>query len=602
MSDRVIDQDWWGNPAIVPCKQVTRDVFRVFVIALIVRLLFLVFLEHQNPFFAATLQGFDQHTYQARALEILAGNWYLQGHTNYYSLLMSYFVALIYFFAGENNFWAVHIAMAFVGCIGIALMFSLARTWLSRGASWFAVASAMLYTPWLFYESSLLQEGLVVTSYIVFLWGLRTALLNFPGATWRLLAAGFAIGIAFVGRGNALLVAFAFMGWLLLFGGRAAQTSVADVRAWGWAKTGILTLGLLSVLMAVALRNHAAVDDFTIGGENGVKLFYIGNGSGATGMYRYHDRFLEADEIARKTGDNDVFMAFFWEDLRADPGEVVWNFVRKTYHFLAVRDLPDNINFQLGREIISPLALSPLQPHWFIPLGLAGLLLTIATFQRRDPKQEWIMLWLFFVIFAASIILILPTGRYRIPVAIPLAIFGGYFVHWLRHQLLGKQWLAIGGAVSMAAVLVVLLWPHGSATPKAFWAEGEDPYIRLNDYTNMALVSVDVGDMDLAAELLDEGWSKYGEKYRAHPLLLHSEIDLAQQTQNLVRLTDVAEYVYALNKYTPQARLMLAQIDIWSGKYARAEEMIRHVRDNNPDHPGVDAMVTELSRHQTNAR
>lgn len=589
---------WWGSPTSTPTRQLTRDALLVFFIALFVRIIALFFFAEQNPFFATTLEGFDQHTYQTRAHEILQGNWRLDGHSNYFSMLMPYYVAGIYFLFGPDNFWMLHFSISLIGSVGIGFLFVLARTWLSRGAAWCAVIMATLYAPWLFYESSLLQEGLVVTFYIVALWGLRTAQLEWRGTGRRLIIAGIALGLAYIGRGNAILVALILAAWLLVAGGRISGSSLADIRAWGWTRTSVFLLGFLSILLVAAWRNYAAVDDFTIGGENGIKLFYIGNGIEADGTYGYGDRFLKANAIARETGDSSVFMDFFWEDLAANPGAIAWNLVRKTYQFFAVRDLPDNLNYQLSRQFITPLWVTPVQPHWFVPLGLAGLLLSFGVWrsERLSKSADWSLLWFFLASFAASIVLILATGRYRVPAAVPLAILAGYCLQGLVHSIKQNRWKNCLGTLSIAVLFAVLLWPWGKATPQMLFDQN-DPFIRINDYTNLVAAAIKAENHTAAARALDLAWHRYADEKNAYPMLLHSEIRFAESAGDAARLIRAANQVHARGeRHELTTQLMLAQIDVWLGNVPRARAMVDQILAENPGNEGAEQLVRDLER------
>ena len=148
-------------------------------LALGLRVLYVVYASHADPFFAWSRKGFDQYVYQTQAAQILDGDWWLsQQPVFFHSPLYSYFLASLFGLFGRGGFLAVHLTQALLGALAVSLAYLTARTWLARWASWMVAALLALAAPWLYYEQALLQEGLLLFFYAALLWGLRTGQLG----------------------------------------------------------------------------------------------------------------------------------------------------------------------------------------------------------------------------------------------------------------------------------------------------------------------------------------------------------------------------------------------------------------------------------------
>ena len=222
-------------------------------------------------------------------------------------------------------------------------------------------------------------------------------------------------------------------------------------------------------------------------------MLYLSNAIDADGTPTRSPRFLAARDEARSQG-RQVFMRYLLEDLRADPTPILRNLVRKAGSFLHARDLPDNLNFQLGRQILAPVRWTPVQWEWLAPLGLIGFALMLTQARR------WSLALVFALTFYATLVLIIPLGRYRAPILLIFALGAGLAAQRAAVLLRARRWgrLALGAA--LWAGLVAALWPWDGA------------YIRWNDYVNARAAALDAGKPELAAHLLERGQLDYRER------------------------------------------------------------------------------------------
>lgn len=537
------------------------DGWIVLALALAVRLVYVAVASVTNPAFDVVLKGFDQNTYQNQADMILKGDILLrQVGLFYYSPVYAYFCALIYKVVGHPSFLALHLAQAAVSALTCLICFRLARTWLGRSAALLAALFFILLAPWLFYEQELLHEGLMLLFYAVLLWGLRTAQAGGRRVAWRLALAGACGVLALIGRGNAALVLLALVPWVALAVPRPASAPGARTGRGRFNARAALALccGIALVFGPLLLRNRAVSGHWALGMGNGKVLFYIGNNAQSEGDFTYPPRFLEAQKKAGS--DPGVYMRQFREDLASDPGHILFNLLRKTYFFLGARDLPDNLNFHLGRQLIPLVGYSPVQWEWLVPLGLVGLGLTL----RR--RRQWSLLWLFAAVFAASLILIIPIGRYRQPILIPLVIWAAFAVEWAAGCWRARRFGPLVAALGAFALLGMALWG------------GEGPFIRTNDYMAAASMSLKSKRLAQAEQIIHDGM----QTYPTLPQLAQLAFSLAQAKGDQAEMSRLGELLLQNPPISPDVGLGMANLDIDRKNFSRAQ-MILNSLERMPD-------------------
>ncbi|MCE5231421.1 glycosyltransferase family 39 protein, partial [bacterium] len=440
------------EPVAGPDRRLALDALAIFAIAWVVRLLYVAWASGHDPFFGWSRPGFDMNVFQAMADMFRSGDWLMRRQgLFYFSPIYGYFCGIVYTILGGRSFLAVHLIQTAIGALAVALAFITARTFVGRTGGWVAGISLALAGPWLFYEQVLLHEGLMLFFYCVFFWGVRTGALGWRLKWARLVAAGIAIGLAAIGRGNALAALIVMAGWLLLDAGRRGP--VREYKKWGWAQAGALALGTMIVLGSMVVRNHAVTGKWTLGMENGRVLFYLGNAVDADGTFMYSPRFTEAQTLARKNNDPSQYLKYFMKDVGDDPGHWLSLLGRKTYYFFRTQDLADNMSLHLGERYILPLRLTPVRWWWLTPLGLLGLGLAC----RR--WRQWLPVWLFAGAFAGSLILIIPIGRYRAPILLPLAFGAGFAVEWAIANWRARRLEPVAWAGGALIVLGLMLAP-----------------------------------------------------------------------------------------------------------------------------------------------
>jgi hypothetical protein len=578
-------------------KGLLRDAWLVFAVALLIRIAYVFFARVADPYFGWSARGFDQNVFQTWAEKILHGDWLLREvGLFYYSSIFAYFSALIYKLFGWQNFMAVHLAQALIGAGACGLMTVLARTWLARRWALAAAACYALAAPVLYYEQALLIEGLVLAGYVGLLWGLRTGTLalierdlepdarrfKFHYAWLRLALGGLCGAFAMVGRGNAMLVLLAAVAWCLWPGRRGERPWATWLRHCNWKPAGAFLLGMLLIIAPLLARNYAVAHKLTLGMTNGKVMFYLGNAADANGTFAYSPRFEQAQKLAGS--DPAIYRKMFLEDLSTAPGAILANQFRKTFFLLGTNDYPDNLNFQMAQGFLWPLRWSPVQWEWLAPLGLVGLALTLLG--GLPPRHGWGLLWLFAAVFAISIIIIIPVGRYRLPIVIAWALGSGAALEWFVAQWrAGRRERPLWAATAFG-LLVLVLWPWQGNSPLL-----PGRLIRPNDFMNGLSASLTSNNpaaadriIELANRTMPEGKSTW----------LSYRLEFAEKNNDPAVLLRTANEMAKLPNLTPQSAYKLTLAFIKLGQTSNAQALVQQLQKAMPNDPTVQQLMRQL--------
>lgn len=564
-----------------------RDAALVFALAAVVRFVYVLVARGSDPFFGWSAPGFDQHVYQTWALAILDGDPLLRvAKLFYFSPVFAYFLAPIYAVFGRENFMAVHVTQAMIGAATCALVYLLARSWLSRAGAWAAALLYVFSSHLLFWEQALLHEGLIQTFYVVALCGLRWAQLTDRRKWLGLILAGCALELAVIGRGNAMAVVAMALVWVPLgcarplAEGEGWRERLRAPRRWNWVGVAALIGGMLLVMGPLLARNHHISGRWTLGMGVGPVQFYLGNARDSTGEFAYSPRFEEARAKAKE--DPGIYWKMFFEDVREAPGQVLRNTLRKVYFFWASRDAPDNLNLQLAKQLIWPLRVTPVQWWLFVPLGLVGFALSWMRPWRFS------LLLLFTLAFSASLILIVPTGRYRGPVLIAMAVFAGAALEWAWAAWKARRFEALALAGIGLLALILISWP---------WPE---PYthIRVNDYTNAMRAAVDSGQPRIAERVLAIGMDETDsgtQRARAERVyLLRFALQQAIDAEDAERALELCDRIVQTRAFDRNLAFAMIQLYMRNGRLVDARQLARMLVRANPEDEQARLLLQQL--------
>jgi len=488
--------------------------------AILARLVHWLTVRALDPLYAHLPQGLDMNTYWNWAREIAAGDWISaqsQSGPFYYGPLYPYFLAAILRVFGES-YDAVHAIQALIAVAPPVTLWLIARRLFGKGPALATGLMAAFCAPFLFYEQTLLMEGLLIAIHAGILLCLAMGREG-TGRTWLWAAGCGAIsGVACWGRGNFFMVIPALAAvWLLAPSIPAseypAESETADSRQSairnpkskiqnpkrsGFISAATYLLAAALLLSITLWRNHHVSGKWVLVTDNGPTMFYLGNASDAIGTSGYPPSFAA---LTKRYGSQG---AVPWgkellNDAMSHPVAFIRLLLKKTWMFWNSYDVADNVSYYLGKRFSWLVECSPV--NWLTLLPLAA----IGAWQTRKSWRRQIFLYAYAVAFAFSIIVVVIIGRYRLEVLLPMLLWAGAGAASLARDVWERRWRTVGARIAVVAAGVVILWPTWSPA-LALNSPRTVPGVRLvrgHDYGNLALAYVEAKQTQKARELLE---------------------------------------------------------------------------------------------------
>ncbi len=446
----------------------------------------------------------DTAVYVRLAQQVAGGDWLLRdGRAFYVSPLYLYFLALV--FAGARDSAALltaRVVQAIVGAAAVALVRDTARRWLGGRAADIAALLAATCGVFVYYEVQILQAALDPALTALGAWLLTRAWLDGQPGWW--FATGAALGLHALNRPNMLawavvapLVAVVASAWARRARGddgivdEPRRTRRADTASrWGDLRRAVrgrrasaapllALLGAALVIAPVTVRNAIQTGEAMLITSHGGLNFYIGNHAGADGTYQIvpgitpsiagqarDARAVASAALGRTVSDADASRyfageAFAW--IRREPIAAVALFARKLAWTLNAIELSLNGSYAfLAHDETTVLTFLPVGPWLLLPLGLVGLWLGARVQPTQTRRAAWAA-WIAFVpVYAAAVALFFVSGRYRLPILVPLTLAAAATLDIALTRIRLRRWAAtaaLGAAVLAAAVFTS--WPTG---------------------------------------------------------------------------------------------------------------------------------------------
>jgi len=491
--------------------------------AVLARLLHWVSIWAYDPLYGQPLAKCDMDTYWQWAKGIAAGDWLgekSQSGPFYYGPLYAYFLAVLFRAFGES-FHVVHGMQALVGVLSPLLLWSICRRLFGKGPALATGLMAAVCAPFLFYEQTLLMEGLLIAVHAGILWCLVRGQEAIGGRRWPWALGGGALcGLACWGRSNFLLVMPALAAtWLILparvapmFQSESELTTPSSplskpprshLRA-GALSAAAYVLGVALLLGVTLWRNHHVSGQWVITTGNGPILLYLGNASDSRGIFHYPPSFKGLEE--RYGGQSAVpWVRELLRDLAAQPFAFVRLMLKKTWMFWNSYDYADNISYYLGKRYSPLLQWNPVTWAILVPLGALGI------WETRRLWRRQVVLYVYAAMFAFSIIVVFIVGRYRLEELLPILVWAGPAVSMLARYAWERRWGSIAVRAAALAGGIALLWPTWSPavaynTPRKMRGIH---LVRPNDYNRLALAHLEIKQRRQARELLEEAVALY---------------------------------------------------------------------------------------------
>jgi 4-amino-4-deoxy-L-arabinose transferase-like glycosyltransferase len=400
----------------------------IFLVALSLRVLHVLALERNDPFFDAP--AVDAQMYHEWAQRIAGGEWksdqvFLNGPGYPYTL------AVLYAVFGPSLL-AAKMFQAVLGATDCVLVWWLGRRLFDARVGLAAAVAVAAYRMLIFYEGTLVVANLQISLTLVGLIAVVAALERPRVAIWA--AAGALMGISALARPTALIFVAGISAGLLL----GVRPGLA------WSRRALLTfvfvLGTGLTLLPATLHNAVVGGDFVLVTSSGGMNLFVGNNPSANGVFqvpRIFPQFLADDpweqravyhqmaERAEKRKLRPSEVSSFWRDasvrwIRQHPGawaRLMWRKLRLSVNAFE----PWNIRtVTLVREFSWVLALPLLGFGVLAPVAFTGVLWSARDWRRLFPVHValatiWLVLLAFFML-----------SRYRLPAVPLLAIFAAF--------------------------------------------------------------------------------------------------------------------------------------------------------------------------------
>jgi Flp pilus assembly protein TadD/4-amino-4-deoxy-L-arabinose transferase-like glycosyltransferase len=444
-------------------------VLALFGAALLVRLLYL-WQSADNPTFNSPIV--DSRTYHALAL-----GWVERGEFSgqflWQPVFYPYVLAALYKLCGPSLL-AVKIVQLVLGSVTCVLTFRLGRRLFGRRAGLAAGLLVVFNGPLIFFEAEILSVGWAAFWSVV----LVTLLLDCAetGGRWTFGTLGFCGALSVLTRPTFLPFLAAGIAWAGWRQWRPGGVRIDPQRSGNLRTAGgrlvLVLAGALSVLAPVSAFNHTRTGHLGILPASGGLNLYVGNNPDfeRTVMtrpgYAWQKLTVAAawdsrnDEAGADSGDvsgvdirgnsrdapwreQSAFLARVRHFMLEHPDQYLRGLGQKALHFLGSREIPRNVDVYAFRPWSTLLRLLVWRwgPFGFpfgliLPLALSGLVLA----WRRTPAP--IKLYVF--LYAAAIVLVFVSARYRTAMTPILAVLAGQGAFELWHRFRSGDRRAIG--------------------------------------------------------------------------------------------------------------------------------------------------------------
>lgn len=352
----------------------------------------------------------DVALYHRLARILAAGNGTLPADAGHSSTLWAHLLGIAYALGGDGP-WTARFVNVGVGLGTILLVYALAaRLQRSRAAGLVAAAGAAVFGPFVFFDTSRLKVSLGL--FLAALALLVVAQERDRPHAGRQLGLGALLGLAL--DVNAFLAPVVLLALVALPRTRGLA-ALARIGAGLLVVLGLL--GLVSQRSPAARLAHAAVH------------LYVGNHAGAWGGYAEVEglrptpagHVRDARRLAEENAGRPLEasgVAAYWAGRLGDfawrhPDELAALLGKKALLVLSAYELPNNENYQYWQRAVPLLGWLP-GFGLLLPLGLGGAVLIA---RRGEPS---VVLVAAGAAYAAGLVLVFVTWRYRAPLALVL--------------------------------------------------------------------------------------------------------------------------------------------------------------------------------------
>lgn len=554
------------DPRLARMVRERRPELILIAFAVAVRLVYLV-QSADIPSFAMPLV--DSEVYDRAARALAAGDGL--GEPFFFQPFLYPFVLGLIYLVTNGSVVAAKLVQAVLGAATCGLVAGLGERVADRRTGLVAGFITAIYGPLIFFESELLAAGWAAF-FSVLLLLLFLAARDAPSAR-RLLGLGIAAGLALITRPTFLPFVGAAAIWLAAalwrrHGGGPAIRSLA-----------VAVAGAMLVLVPVAAAALAVTGEAHVLPASGGLNLHLGNNAEPceTLTIRPGQEWHELVTAPMAAGAHSLwqqdryFRAAVLDFIRTNPTDFVRGLLWKSLQMVSSREIPRNVDIYMFRRYSSLLAASVWKIGSFgfpagvlLPLMAVGL---VAGWRRVPPP-----LWLYLILYAAAVVLVFVSARYRVPMAPVAAIPAAMGALALFDAARARSRRLVGlVAVGTAAVLLAVL-------PGPFCQE-ED--LEGEYWFLMSAAELRAGDRDAAVAALERS-------VELAPGSFEARFQLGEMLLERGELVEAAAHLERAVEARPDLGFAHRELGLALGRSGRLDGAAFHLRravELEPDDP-----------------
>jgi tetratricopeptide (TPR) repeat protein len=352
-----------------------------------------------------------------------------------------------------------------IGAGNCALIYLLGKRTLGAATGAAAALTWAIYSMSIFYDGILLVAAVQTPLNLLLALALvRASSRPAPLLSWAI--AGALLGLSALARPNILLLVFLVLPWMYVSLRRRIPPARLAMAA------AVFGLSTCAVVLPVTARNLVVGDDLVLISAQGGANFYIGNGPGATGVFRVpsvfpatraddpvqqrlaYERVAEA-ETGEDLAPSEVSRYWWdraWSHMASHPARAVRLLGLKLALFFNEFEPGNSRDYPSSREFSWILKLPLPTLALVAPLALLGMALV-----WRTRSARVFVLYAMVITYVASLMIFFVLAHYRMPVVPFLVLFAAHAVvriaRWFRdrrvlHLGLAAAAIALGVAVT----------------------------------------------------------------------------------------------------------------------------------------------------------
>ena len=402
-------------------------IIAIFLCGLLVRIIYLIQLQHVDPLFYYPIM--DALYHHEWAVSIVKGGW-LGTDAFFRAPLYPYFLALCYRLFG-TNLVIPRIVQAVLGAGSCVLTQRIGTRLFSKKIGTIAGFATALYPLLIYFDIELLIPSVLI--FLILLGFYLILVQREKGTKLGWFITGCVWGLAAITRPNVL--------FFLLF-----------VPVWAYWKmrkqliSAVLFafLGVVACILPVTLRNYAVSGAFVpIAWQAGTN-FYIGNNPHSDGMTAivpgtrkswwggFYDAKRLAEEATGRTLANAEIDRYWLGQglsyITNNPAQAAVLFLRKAYLFFHGFEISNNRDIYFFTRLTFLRFLIFSTSVVSFPFGLLLPLALVGCWYAFVRKKDLFLVYLFTITYSLSFILFFVNARYRLPIIPFLTILAAYAV------------------------------------------------------------------------------------------------------------------------------------------------------------------------------